>query len=198
MATRKIDTQIARDNLWREMPIKVRYFWLYLLTCDFTTTIGIFHLPLNIVSTETDLTIDELKNCIETLKTKGIIDYEESTGEIVIFNYAKYNIFGWNDFMRKMVFKELGRIKSLALIDKLVAYISKYVEERPNDPRSTFLSNLIWACNKFLKPKEKDPYQKENKKKDKDNDNDYDIDNDNEKDKESIQNEIEDYLCRND
>ena len=180
MATRKIDTQIARDNLWREMPIKVRYFWLYLLTCEFTTTIGIFHLPLEIVSTETDLTKEEITEYLKILEEKGIIAYNETTSEIVIYNFAKYNIFGWNDFMRKLVFGELGRIKDLSLISKLVAYISRYVEERPNDPRSTYLSQLIWACNKTLKPKEKVHTQKENKEKDRDRDNDRDNDNDNE------------------
>lgn len=182
MATRKIDTQIARDNLWREMPIKVRYFWLYLLTCEFTTTIGIFHLPLNIVSTETDLTLDEVNECIDTLKNKGIVDFAPNTSEIVIYNYAKYNIFGWNDFMRKQVFKELAKVKDLELINKLVVYIAKYVEERPNDNRSTYLSQLLWACDKVLKPKEKTPYKKENKNKDIDIDIDRDNDIDNDSD----------------
>lgn len=183
MATRKIDTQIARDNLWREMPIKVRYFWFYLLTTDFSTTIGIFHLPLEIVQTETDLTKDEIIEYLKILTEKGIIKFSPSTSEIVIFNYPKYNIFGWNDYMRRMVFKELARVKNLSLVNELVEYIERYVLERPNDPRSAFLSNLIWACKQILKPKEKVGIQKENKK-DRDNENDNDSDNDNDEEKD--------------
>lgn len=184
MATRKIDTQIARDNLWREMPIKVRYFWFYLLTTDFSTTIGIFHLPLDIVATETDLTNDEIMEYLKFLVVKGLIDFCPQTSEIVIFNYPKYNVFGWNDYMRKMVFKELARVKNLDLISSLINYMQRYILERPNDPRVSYLNNVIWACSQVLKPKEKVGNQKENNK-DKDRDSDKDNDSDNDNDKES-------------
>lgn len=196
MATRKIDTQIARDSQWKEMPIRVRYFWFYLLTTDFSTTIGIFHLPLNIVAAETDLDLIEIKQYLMELTDMGIVNYSPRTSEIVIFNYAKYNIFGWNDFMKKQVFKELAKVKNIELIKQLVDYISNYVVERPNDPRSTYLSQALWACKQVLKPKEKDYTQKEKKDKDIDNYVDVDVDNYIDRDSGNLEEEWNELLKR--
>lgn len=182
MATRKIDTQIARDIQWKEMSIKVRYFWFYLLTTDFSKTIGIFYLPLDIVATETDLDISEIKQYLAKLTELKLLVYSPESSEVVIFNYPKYNIFGWNDFMKKQIMSELSTIKNLNLIKIIIFYLQNYVLTRPNDRRTQYLSKAISCCKKALKPYEKEKEKTIDKDIDVDEDKDVDIDVDEDKD----------------
>ena len=172
MATRKIDTQIARDSHWKEMPIRVRYFWFYLLTTDFSKTVGIFHLPLDIVSQETDLDISEIKQYLMTLTDMHLLLYSPETSEVVIFNYPKYNIFGWNKSLECQITNELSTVKNLNLIQIISSFIQNYIITRPNDKRSVFLSKVLGCCEIALKPlKEKEKTLDKDKDEDKDKEN---------------------------
>lgn len=169
MATRKIDTQIARDSHWRDMSIRVRYFWFYLLTTDFSKTVGIFHLPLDLVSQETDLEVDEIKQYLMTLTDMHLLLYSPETSEVVIFNYPKYNIFGWDKSLEKQITNELSTIKNLNLIKIISSFIQNYILTRPNDRRSIFLSKVLTCCDKALQPfKEKEKTLDKDKDKDED------------------------------
>lgn len=181
MATRKIDTKIARDSRWKEMPIRVRYLWFYLLTTDFSQLIGIFYLPLDMVAAETNLELDEIKQYLMTLTDMHLLLFSPDTSEIVIFNYPKFNIFGWNDYIKAQVEKELSNVKNLNLIKIMRDTLKSFIFERTNDKyKSNFLYEAMKCCDRALKPyinsQEKEKSIKE-KGLDVDKDVDLDVDN---------------------
>ena len=192
MATRKIDTKIARDSRWKEMPIRVRYLWLYLLTTDFSQIIGIFYLPLDMVAAETNLEIDEIKQYLMALTDMHLLLFSPETSEVIIFNYPKFNIFGWNKFIKTQIENELANVKNLNLIKLMRETLRTFILERTNDKyRSNFLSQAMDCCDKALKPYiasvEKEKFIKE---KGLDVDIDEDVDEDNkieEKEKDYIE-----------
>lgn len=176
MATRKIDTRIARDSRWKEMPIRVRYLWFYLLTTDFSQIIGIFYLPLDMVAAETNLGIDEVKQYLMTLTDMKLLLFSPDTSEIIIFNYPKFNIFGWNKYIKTQIENELSNIKNLNLIKIMRDTLNSFILERTNDKvRSSFLNEAMSCCDRALRPYEK---EKSTKEKDLDVDKDVDLDKD--------------------
>lgn len=189
MATRKIDTRIARDNRWKEMPIRVRYLWFYLLTTDFSQVIGIFYLPLDMVAAETNLDIDEVKQYLWTLTEMHLLLYSPETSEIIIFNYPKFNIFGWNKYMKSQIESELSNVKNLNLIKIMRDTLHTFILERTNDKyKSNFLNEAMACCDRALKPYDKS-IEKEKFIKEKDLDKDLDVDKDVDLDEEYNMNE---------
>ena len=133
MATRKIDTKIARDSRWKEMPIRVRYLWFYLLTTDFSQIIGIFYLPLDMVAAETGLDIVEVKQYLMELTDLKMLLFSPDTSEVIIFNFPKYNIFGWNEYIKSQIENELATVKNLNLIKIMIDTLHKFIKKRTND-----------------------------------------------------------------
>ena len=165
MAIRRIDTRIARDSQWKEMPIRVRYFWFYLLTTDFSSCIGIFYLPLEQVALDTDLSIEEIKMYLYKLKELDLIDYSPRTSEIAIWNYPRFNIFGWTSNMARLVEDELSVIKDLQLIKSMHKRLSRHIKSRPNDKSNEYLGNALKLFRKAIR--EEEPLKGEDKVKEK-------------------------------
>ena len=170
------------------MPIRVRYLWFYLLTTDFSQLIGIFYLPLDMVAAETNLDIDEIKQYLMTLTDMHLLLYSPSTSEVIIFNFPKYNIFGWNKFIETQIENELANVKNLNLIRIMQDTLNRFILERTNDKsRAMYLDKALKCCEKALKPyiasieKEKSIKEKEL---DVDLDEDVDVEDINERNKE--------------
>ena len=172
------------------MPIRVRYLWFYLLTTDFSQIIGIFYLPLDMVAAETNLEIDEVKQYLMTLTDMKLLAFSPETSEVIIFNYPKFNIFGWNEYIKAQIENELSNVKNLNLIKIMRDVLQSFINERTNDKvRCKFLNEAYKCCDRALRPYEKEKSIKEkgldiDKDIDVDLDVDEDIENNNERNKE--------------
>lgn len=135
------------------MPIRVRYLWFYLLTTDFSQIIGIFYLPLDMVAAETGLDIVEVKQYLMELTDLKMLLFSPDTSEVIIFNFPKYNIFGWNEYIKSQIENELATVKNLNLIKIMIDTLHKFIKKRTNDKvRASYLQKALKCCENALKP----------------------------------------------
>lgn len=135
------------------MPIRVRYLWFYLLTTDFSQIIGIFYLPLDMVAAETGLDIVEVKQYLMELTDLKMLLFSPDTSEVIIFNFPKYNIFGWNEYIKSQIENELATVKNLNLIKIMIDTLRKFIKKRTNDKvRASYLQKALKCCENALKP----------------------------------------------
>lgn len=69
-----------------------RYFWLYLLTNPQTNLIGCYELPIGLASYQLGWSKEKVcEYIIRFCEVHETIGYDEDTGEIIIFNWHRYN-----------------------------------------------------------------------------------------------------------
>ena len=83
---RSITTRFWTDNFISELNPLDRYLFLYFLTNEHTNIIGIYEVPLRVISFETGIEIDMLKKMLDRLD--GKIFYVD--GWVFIKNFVKY------------------------------------------------------------------------------------------------------------
>lgn len=145
MAIRMIITDLWQDQVWRRevKDIKLRYFWLYLLTCTMSKTCGIFHLPLDLVSMETRLSLEDVETCIQKLSDLKLCVYSNETEEIAISNYPKYNIRNMGKPMVDCIIKELELVKDKELMKVLIDNLNKYQKTLTDINKQQCIHTLI-------------------------------------------------------
>lgn len=142
MGNRVIDTNLWQDQKWRSIKdLKIRYLWLYLLSCPNSFQIGIFYLPFDEMCLHTRLTEEEVKKYLTTLEELKLCKYSYETEEILIYNYVKYNINAWGKPVVDMLTKQVERVKNKSLLFDLFEYLNH------NEPTDK-ISRVI----EFLKP----------------------------------------------
>ena len=93
MARRMIDTDVWSDPKFTDdFTPEDKYFWLFLLTTRYGNLSGVFQLTYNQIAQDMGYSIETVKNLIfRFTKIHKMIDYDERTQEVFIFNWYKYN-----------------------------------------------------------------------------------------------------------
>lgn len=93
MAKRMIDTDLWSDSkVMDEFSPQDKYFWLFLLTTRYGNLIGVFEVSKRLMAFDLGLEIKEVERLIDKFKNEyKMIDYNENTREIFIYNWYKYN-----------------------------------------------------------------------------------------------------------
>lgn len=161
---RIITSEIWTDKKWCESitNIRERYLWLYLLTAPRTQLIGIYHLPFSEIAYHTLLDESEIKMWLMDLTDKGLIEYDTDTSELLIYNYAKYNIYGEIKSVEYLIKRELMFVKSDMLLEKLAEKLTyngeidlvNIVRERCIKKRKVYKEKEITKVNEKKKEKE--------------------------------------------
>lgn len=100
--------------------VEDKYFMLYLLTNPKTTQLGIYKLPLKIISFQTGYTTESVTVLIERFERKyNNIIYDTRFQEIAILNSLKYSIVKGGKPVSDLLIKELAAIKSTKLIKEV-------------------------------------------------------------------------------
>jgi len=164
MINRKIDVDIWKDKKMRKdiSNLRVRYFWLFLLTCPLSTTCGIFKITFDEMSFYTDLDIDECKQYLMTLHDLNLIEYNTETEEIAIFNYPKYNIYGWTDQVSMLLTKELTAVHDQNLIRLMCKTMQRFIDTHQKEK---FKCELIYRIMKLYETslEEREPKKEKQK-----------------------------------
>lgn len=112
MALRMIDT-----NLWKDPKVtdnftpEDKYFWVYLLTCDYGNLSGVFEISLKQISRDMGYSEESVRNLIYRFtEIHKMIAYNYETQEAFIFNWYKYN---WtkSPLFEKSLLKHTSKIK---------------------------------------------------------------------------------------
>lgn len=108
-----------------EMTPEDKYFFLYLLTNPHTTQIGIYRLSKKVAAFELGYSMDTISTLFERFENiYKIIKYNNSTKEIAIINWGKYNFNKGGKPIEDCVTKELSEVKDKELIGLLYPNIS--------------------------------------------------------------------------
>lgn len=115
---RKVHTQFWSDPFVQTLSPEKRYFFLYLLTNEKTRQCGVYEISKRHISYDTGYTIDTVSILLSYFISEKKIMFSESTNEIAIKNWNKYN-GNASSKVQKLVNEELKKIKNKELIQYL-------------------------------------------------------------------------------
>ncbi|MCM3409594.1 DnaD domain-containing protein [Metabacillus litoralis] len=108
-----------------KMSSEDKLFYVYLLTNDKTTQIGIYEITKKEMALELDYTLEEVEVLLERFTTRHkLIRYNPETCEIAIKNWGKNNLHRGGKPIMDCITKELKEVKDTSLI----SYVCEGIE----------------------------------------------------------------------
>jgi DnaD/phage-associated family protein len=114
---RQVHIDFWQDGFVLDLTPEEKYFYLYLMTNSKTAQCGIYELPKRIIETETGYNRETVNKLIQRFVDYGKIEYNDSTREIYIKNWIKFNWIQSNKVLM-MIDKELKKIKHEPFLEK--------------------------------------------------------------------------------
>lgn len=115
---RKVQTNYWGDPFIAELTPEQKYFYIYLLTNEKTRQCGIYEISIKQIVFDTGYNNDTVKKLLEHFEKCGKIRYSDTTNEIALRNWPKYNNTV-SDTVQLCVNKELKEVKNRDLIEYL-------------------------------------------------------------------------------
>lgn len=128
MVKRIIDTSFWTDmEVIDNYSVEDKFFYLYLLTNDKTTQVGIYPLPIKVMSFETGFTTDVIQVLIERFSDayKKII-YSKSTQEITLLESLEFSVLTGGKPVSDLLERELSKVRDTSLIKDTYSYMTNY------------------------------------------------------------------------
>ena len=129
---RKVHVSFWRDEFIEGLTPEQKYFYLYLLTNDRTTQCGIYEITIRQMCFDTGYNDETIKKLLEYFISKGRLMYYESTKEIALKNWSKYNDSN-SPKVRACIDKELIKVKNRVLIEYLYSMHTHTQEEEEQE-----------------------------------------------------------------
>jgi hypothetical protein len=129
---RKVHVSFWRDEFIEGLTPEQKYFYLYLLTNDRTTQCGIYEITIRQMCFDTGYNDETIKKLLEYFISKGRLMYSESTKEIALKNWSKYNDSN-SPKVRACIDKELIKVKNRVLIEYLYSIDTHTQEEEEQE-----------------------------------------------------------------
>ena len=121
---RQVHTTFWDDGFVIDLTPEEKYFYLYLMTNNNTTQCGIYELPYRVIEMHTGYNRDTVLKLLERFKDYGKIEYNVSTKEIMLINWAKYNFIN-SPKVKKCIEKELQSVKHKPFV---IMYLNSLAE----------------------------------------------------------------------
>lgn len=164
-------------NFWEDVKVQEdftpedRYFYIYLLTNPHTTAIGVYQITVRQMAFELGYTPESVKALLFRFKEfHKLVDYDEETRELVIFNWAKHNLNRGGKPFEDLIQKEVKTVLNKKLLlpafsrtpQEKIKYIigeslaaEGFVESLPNRDTNRGTNGGTKTKNKKLKTKNK-------------------------------------------
>ncbi len=157
---RSVHTQFWTDSrVVEEFTPEDRYFFLYLLTNQNTTQIGIYQITKRQIAFDLGYSTETVNALLERfINYHKLIRYNPNTKELAIKNWGKYNLVRGGKPVLDCVSAELRDVKD----DSLIAYVSEQITN-PEIKRLFDTYTLRGTCRgeKEEEEKEEEEYQEE-------------------------------------
>lgn len=111
---RPIHVSFWSDSFVLGLTPEEKYFFLYLMTNPKTQQSGIYELPKSLMQFETGYNSDTINKLLKKFVDYGKIKFDETTNEVMIINWLKYN-YSNSPKVLKCIQKEILNIKSKLL-----------------------------------------------------------------------------------
>ena len=122
---RKINTSFWQDPFVLELTPEEKYFYLYIMTNTKTSQCGIYEIPKKIMEIETGYNRETIDKLINRFVEYGKVLYSESTNELMLINWIKYNGSSSPKVMSR-VETELKEVKNKELVEKYIELSNGY------------------------------------------------------------------------
>lgn len=114
------------SRVMEEMTPEDKYFYLYLLTNQSTTQIGIYQITKKKIAFELGYSNESVNILMERFENHHkLIKYNTATRELAIKNWGKYNFTRLGKPMVDCIKKELQGVKDLSLVEYIMESIEK-------------------------------------------------------------------------
>jgi len=119
MVKRVVDTKFWTDmQVIDNYSVEDKYFYLYLMTNAKTTQVGIYPLPIKVISFETGYTVEAIRVLLDRFSSKyKQIIYSEKTQEVSLLESLKTTILKGGKPVSDLLTRELRTIKDGSLIE---------------------------------------------------------------------------------
>ena len=155
---RIVDTGFWSDEKVMNFSPEDKYFWLFLLTNEYTTQLGIYYLPIKKAAFDLGYSVETVETLIERFEIDyDLIRFSETTNEVAIKNYLLYSVVKGGKPVYDCLLKDQAQVRDKSLL----AYI--YHNLNSKDIDNDTVKSYIESLSKDI------------------NDNDNDNDNDNER-----------------
>ncbi|WBF54880.1 DnaD domain protein [Lysinibacillus sp. JK80] len=121
---RNVHTTFWDDGFVLDLTPEEKYFYLYLMTNGNTTQCGIYELPYRVIEMHTGYNRETVQKLLQRFVEYGKITYNESTKEIMLNNWAKYNFIN-SPKVKKCIEKELLAVKHLPFVRNYVTSLEQ-------------------------------------------------------------------------
>lgn len=136
---RKIHTQIWSDPFFSELESDKKIFYLYILTNERTRQCGIYEISKKHIAFDLGITIDKVSKLIYYFTSVGKIKFSDSTNEIAVKNWAKYN-YSTSPKVVKCIESELKLVKNRVLIEYIYSIDTVLQEEQEEEQEEELVS----------------------------------------------------------
>ncbi len=118
---RTIDFGFWRDMKLEEIPFDLSSFFVWLFTNEHSHYSGLYYIPIETMSYDTGLPIEDIEKRLATLAVKPYVLYDKDTCFIWVVNMAKRQVKAGNAVnMIKGINKQLETIKSPLLVRQFI------------------------------------------------------------------------------
>jgi hypothetical protein len=129
---RKIHTSFWLDSFVQDLTPEQRYFFLYLLTNDKTKQCGIYEITIKQMCYDTGYNDETIKKLISFFTKKNRLMYSESSKEIALKNWLKFNS-STSPKVKTCIESELKQVKNKVLIEYIYSIDTQSQEEQEQE-----------------------------------------------------------------
>lgn len=135
---RQIQTSFWSDTyIQEEMTAEDKYFYLYLMTNEFTTQIGIYPITKKQMSFDLGYSLESVQALLQRFETyHKLIKYDTETREIILLKWAENNLNIGGKPVQDLIKKEISQVKNKE-------FLFLMFENCPENNLKNFIASLL-------------------------------------------------------
>lgn len=135
---RQIQTNFwSNTYIQEEMTAEDKYFYLYLMTNEFTTQIGIYPITKKQMSFDLGYSLESVQALLQRFETyHKLIKYDTETREIILLKWAENNLNVGGKPVQDLIKKEISQVKNKD-------FLFLMFENCPENSLKTFIASLL-------------------------------------------------------
>ena len=135
---RQIQTSFWSDTyIQEEMTAEDKYFYLYLMTNEFTTQIGIYPITKKQMAFDLGYSLESVQALLQRFETyHKLIKYDTETREIILLKWAENNLNIGGKPVQDLIKKEISQVKNKE-------FLSLMFENCPENSLKNFIASLL-------------------------------------------------------
>ena len=151
---RIVDTGFWSDEKVMNFSPEDKYFWLFLLTNEYTTQLGIYYLPLKKAAFDLGYSVETVETLLDRFENDyELIKFSKETNEVAIKNYLLYSVVKGGKPVLDCLIKEQSLVKDKSLL----CFIGDHLTNKPinNNTVEEYINNLI-NSNEYINDNDND------------------------------------------